>query len=203
MNLRDSTTGSMSTVPKDYMTENQVQMFKDSVQADQDRSQSAENQAADAVRQRRMKGHVLDMGPMPEPTWRAGYPGLRDFEYWRHQASRYPYIRESDEKSNFFLRGVTVHPRLSDYPMCKEVIADYFTCRESQRALRMFNVCQPVKEQLSSCINLVFVKNHERAAKKFNTKVRGDHQELMREKRLERIGTKAQEAVDRTEKFVD
>jgi len=63
-------------------------------------------------------------------SWRQNVYVLRNFEYWRLRADYYPYLRRSDEKDNFFLRGITCHPRLSEYPMCKAVIRDYFVCRD-------------------------------------------------------------------------
>jgi hypothetical protein len=144
-----------------------------------------------------------ELKPMAEPTWRSHVPVLRDFEYWRQQAVRYPYIERSDEHRALFLRGVTCHPRLSDYPMCKDIISDYFTCRDQHRVMQVFNICSPLKEQMSACINLVFVKNHERQGKKLNKELREDYQEQKREKRLRNLADRTQYAEERRTKFVD
>ncbi|EPY26995.1 hypothetical protein AGDE_10988 [Angomonas deanei] len=99
-------------------------------------------------------------------TWRQNFPMLRSFEYWQLRADYYPYIERGDRNSeNFFIRGISVHPRLSDYPMCKHVIRDYFICRDENPVLQLFNTCAPLKEQFCACINEVFVKNHERGDK--------------------------------------
>jgi hypothetical protein len=107
-------------------------------------------------------------------------------EYWRTRAEYYPYIKRSDAYDDFFLRGVTCHPRLSDYPMCKDVIRDYFVCKDGAPFLQLWNVCAPLKEQMSACINEVFIKNHKRGDKKFNEN-RKAFFESQREKKLSKM----------------
>jgi hypothetical protein len=119
-------------------------------------------------------------------TWMSRFPGLRTHEYWRIRAEFYPYVRIADASDDFFIRGVTMHPRLSEYPMCNDVIRDYFSCRDSIRLLYFFNTCVPMKEQLSSCINNVFIRNHKRTDEKFNEN-RPEFFDSRREKKLKRM----------------
>ena len=119
-------------------------------------------------------------------TWRSRIPGLRTNEYWRLRAEFYPYNNISDASDDFFLRGTTHHPRLSEYPMCNDVIRDYFNCRDSIFFMYLTNTCVPMKEQLSSCINNVFIRNHRRTDAKFNAQ-RDDFFEERRDKKLKRM----------------
>lgn len=136
-------------------------------------------------------------------TWRKDVRLLRDFEYWRLRAEYYPYIERSDQYSdNFFLRGISCHPRLSDYPTCRTVIQDYFICRDKNKVMQLFNMCAPLKEQFCACINEVFVKNHERGDKKFNAQ-RDEYFEKQRERRFSKMMTQAQESVEQRKKFQD
>ena len=142
--------------------------------------------------------------PPKEPTWRANVPILRDLEYWRHVAARYPYIRESDAQPDHWIRGISVHPRLSDFPQCKDVIEDVYRCIEYNPFLRMLNMCAPIKEQMCSCINLVFLKNSFRKSRKHKIGAdASEHMEKKREKRLHLIGEKAKEIQDRSSKLSD
>ena len=189
---------------EEYMQFEEVAKFK---QMMEEKRASDEKLDAESLKKYGKKGRTAadrgELKPMPEPTWRATFPVLRDFEYWRAQAQRYPYIEKSDEYNEFFLRGVTVHPRLSDYPMCKDIISDYFTCRDQHPFLHVMNICMPLKEQMSSCINLVFIKNHKRAGRKLNRELREDYEEKKRERRLRAISDKAQQVDDRNSRFAD
>lgn len=147
------------------------------------------------------QARLAKIDEMPK-TWRSGLPIFRDFEYWRMRADTFPYITRSDAMDNFFLRGVTVHPRLSDYPMCKDVIRDYFFCREDKKHLVFMNICSPVKEQLSACLNEVFVKRCERANKKALAKRDELHEENAR-KKTDRLEASAQKNLERRSKFQD
>lgn len=101
-------------------------------------------------------------------TWRESFPILRTTEYWKLRADFYPYIKQSDGYDDFFIRGISCHPRLSEYPGCKNVIQDYFHCRDANKILQLINTCVPLREQMASCINVIFVKNHMKGDKKFN-----------------------------------
>jgi hypothetical protein len=189
---------------EDYMRAEDVASFQ--AQIEQRRRDDEKVKAFSIQRMGKAGKTATDRGelkPMDDPTWRAQVPILRDFEYWRMHAARYPYIEKSDEHNAFFLRGVTCHPRLSDYPMCKDIISDYFACREQHRFLGPFNICTALKEQMSACINLVFVKNHERAGKKLNKELREDYQEQKRDRRLRTLSDKAHVADERRNKFID
>nr|CCD15788.1 unnamed protein product [Trypanosoma congolense IL3000] len=136
-------------------------------------------------------------------TWRENFFILRDFEYWRLRAEFYPYIRRSDEQNdNFFIRGIACHPRLSDYPMCRKPIQDYFVCRDKNKFLQLFNMCAPMKEQFCACINEVFVKNHERGDKKFNAQ-RDEYFEEQRGRRLSKMMAHAEESLEKRRKMQD
>eukprot|EP00672_Neobodo_designis_P028402 CAMPEP_0174853572 /NCGR_PEP_ID=MMETSP1114-20130205/28995_1 /TAXON_ID=312471 /ORGANISM="Neobodo designis, Strain CCAP 1951/1" /LENGTH=198 /DNA_ID=CAMNT_0016088227 /DNA_START=119 /DNA_END=715 /DNA_ORIENTATION=+ len=189
---------------EEYMRFEEVDRFKKLME---EKRLNDEKMDAESIRRFGKKGKTAaergELKPMAEPTWRSTVPVLRDFEYWTQQAARYPYNEKSDEHNEFFLRGVTVHPRLSDYPMCKDIISDYFTCRDQHPLLHLFNICMPLKEQMSSCINLVFVKNHKRAGRKLNNELREDYDEKKRERRLRAIADKAQQVADRRERFAD
>lgn len=135
-------------------------------------------------------------------TWRETFPLLRTYEYWRLRAEYYPYIKRSDERDNFFLRGITCHPRLSDYPMCKTVIRDYFVCRDKNVFMQTLNVCAPLKEQFCACINEVFVKNHERGDKKFNAQ-RDTYFEEQRGRRFAKMVSQVEESLEAKTKLQD
>lgn len=143
-----------------------------------------------------------ELSPMAEPTWRASVPVLASFEHWQHRAQRFPYIRRSDELNETLLRGVTCQPRLSDYPMCKDVIVDYYQCRDRHPFLAMWNICAPLKEQLSACINEVFVKNHAKMGKKMNDG-RDEMFERNREKRMQRLTEHAEGMQEKRQKLID
>jgi hypothetical protein len=140
--------------------------------------------------------------PMAERGWRQHVPVFRDFEYWRLRAAQYPHIERADQDPEFFLRGITCHPRLSDFPTCKDVISDYFHCKDSNRFLQMFNICAPIKEQMSACINEVFVRNSHRTSKK-TEKFVDKMMEERRERRLQKIKVAAAEIVERKDKLAD
>ncbi|KAH9600665.1 Cytochrome c oxidase biogenesis protein Cmc1-like [Trypanosoma melophagium] len=136
-------------------------------------------------------------------TWRKNVYVLRNFEYWRLRAEYYPYIERSDAYSdNFFIRGITCHPRLSDYPTCRAVIQDYFICRDKNKVMQVFNMCAPLKEQFCACINEVFIKNHERGDKKFNAR-REEYFEEQRGKRFAKLLNQAEESMDQRRKLQD
>ncbi|EKF30349.1 hypothetical protein MOQ_005843 [Trypanosoma cruzi marinkellei] len=139
----------------------------------------------------------------PRRTWRQNVYVWRNFEYWRLRAEYYPYIKRSDEYSdNFFLRGISCHPRLSDYPGCRAVIQDYFICRDKNKVMQLFNMCAPLKEQFCACINEVFIKNHERGDKKFNAN-RKEYFENQRERRFSKMLLQAEESADQRKKLQD
>ena len=136
-------------------------------------------------------------------SFRSSVPVWRKYEYWKLRADYYPHIKESDKMDNFFLRGITCHPRLSEYPMCKDVIKDYFTCRDNNSIfLTLFNVCAPLKEQMSACINVVFVRNHERGDKKMNAR-RNEMFESAREKKLNGMLHAAETSIKSRNNFDD
>ncbi|KEG11612.1 hypothetical protein DQ04_02441010 [Trypanosoma grayi] len=136
-------------------------------------------------------------------TWRQNVYVMRNFEYWRLRAEFYPYIERSDERNeDFFLRGISCHPRLSDYPMCRTVIQDYFICRDKNKVMQLFNMCAPLKEQFCACINEVFVKNHKRGDKKFNAH-REEYFEEQREKRFSKMLAHAEESMEQRNKLQD
>lgn len=135
-------------------------------------------------------------------TWRQSVPALRTLEYWRLRADFYPYIKQSDSYDDFFIRGVSCHPRLSEYPMCKTVIRDYFVCRDSTGLLQMFNACTPLKEQMAACINCVFIKNHQKGDKKFNDN-REQYFEQKQEKRVSKLVDHAATVRQQKDKLMD
>eukprot|EP00759_Apiculatamorpha_spiralis_P054008 PhF_6_TR6747/c0_g1_i1/m.9749 len=104
--------------------------------------------------------------PTLQPTWRSYVPVLNKFEAVRIQASQYPYVEESANVEDFFLRGSSCHPRLSEFPQCKEVIRDYFNCRDENKIYQAMNLCNPLKEQVCACVNMIFVKNQKRSSAK-------------------------------------
>lgn len=157
----------------------------------------AEFQTVDLEHEKRVNDYIN-----AHRTWRKDVYLYRSFEYWRLRAEYYPYIRRSDEKDNFFLRGISCHPRLSDYPMCKEVIRDYFVCRDKNPVMQIFNMCAPLKEQFCACINEVFVKNHERGDKKFNAQ-RDVYFEEQRSKRFAKMLSQVEESVEKKKKLQD
>jgi hypothetical protein len=154
-------------------------------------------QTTDDEHERRVNAYIQE-----HRTWRQNVYLLRSYEYWKLRADYYPYIRRSDEKDNFFLRGITCHPRLSDYPMCKAVIRDYFVCRDRNPVLQVFNTCAPLKEQFCACINEVFVKNHERGDKKFNAN-RDEFFQEQRSKRFTKLLNQVEESVEAKTKLQD
>ena len=143
-----------------------------------------------------------DLKPMGERTWKQHFPILRDLEYWRLRADQYPHIERSDEDTNFFLRGITCHPRLSEFPTCKDIIQDYFRCRDSHPYLQIMNVCAPMKEQMSSCINEVFIKNSHRVSKKTNAHLEKT-MEQRRERRVDKMKETAENLKEKRDKLVD
>ena len=80
------------------------------------------------------------------------------YDYWQRIADSFPYNKMADSHDEFLLRGISVHPRLSDYPQCSDVIHEYFRCQDQEKFLQMFNICAPIKEQLTSCLNEIFLK---------------------------------------------
>lgn len=165
---------------------------------------SGEQRRFEALQKRTNEGpDTGSLKPMAERSWwRQHIPVVRSFEYWRLRADQYPHIARSDQDTEFFLRGITCHPRLSDFPTCKDVISDYFRCKDENRFLQAFNICAPVKEQMSSCINEVFMRNSKRSSKR--TEKHLDRvMEERREKRLEKMKVAAAEIKDRRDKLAD
>lgn len=144
----------------------------------------------------------VTLKPMPEPTWRAAVPVLREWEYWSHQASRYPYITESVSQNDHYITGISVHPRLSDFPQCKDVIDDVFRCMEYNPFLRVTNMCAPIKEQMCACLNMVFLKNSKKKSSKFEAE-KFSLADKRREKHLVALAEKAREIQDRTNNLSD
>lgn len=151
----------------------------------------------DNAREREVQQYIHD-----HQTWRASVPMMRWFEYWRLRADFYPYIKQSDAQENFFLRGITCHPRLSDFPTCKEVIRDYFMCRDEAKILAVANPCAPMKEQLSACINMVFLRNHARGDKKFNDS-REEKFDKLREAKFNKMLANADTSIKERGEFKD
>jgi hypothetical protein len=153
--------------------------------------------------QRNQAGPELgDLKPMAPRTWRQNVPVWKAFEYWQLRADQYPHIQRSDEDTNFFLRGITCHPRLSDFPTCKDVIQDYFRCRDDHPWMQVLNICAPIKEQMSACINEVFVRSSHRVSKKTSATL-DNTMDQRRERRLNKMKAQAEEMKEKREKFVD
>ena len=162
-----------------------------------------EQRRFEALQEVRKDGPELgDLKPMGPRTWRSRVPVLESFETWRLRAAQFPHIERSDEDPNFFLRGVTCHPRLSDFPTCKEVISEYFRCRDEHPYLHPFNICAPMKEQMSACINEVFVRNSHRVSKRTGATL-DKLVESRHEKRMARMLVSATDIKEKREKFTD
>lgn len=153
--------------------------------------------SVDAAHEQKVNEYIAE-----NRTWRESVPALRTMEYWRLRADFYPYIKQSDGYDDFFIRGSSCHPRLSDYPMCKKVIRDYFVCRDSVKLLQMFNCCTPLREQMTACINVVFVKNHQKGDKKFNDN-REKYFQQQHEKKISRMMEHVTEAQSQKDKLQD
>lgn len=186
---------------REYMSKDALEEFKANAGPNQMRARHgllpADFQTVDVAHEERVNGFIKE-----NRTWQENVPVLRTFEYWSLRAKYYPYIARSDEHDNFFLRGCTVHPRLSDYPMCKTVIRDYFVCRDKNPILQLLNTCAPLKEQFCACINDVFVKNHERGDKKFNDNRPSFFQE-QRDKRFHKLMSQVEESIEAKTKLQD
>ncbi len=185
--------GKAKEVPqREFLSSGEQRRFE----AMQKKLNAPEERAADAA----AGGGLLR--PMAPRTWRQHVPILRTFEYWRLRADQYPHIERSDKDSDFFLRGTTCHPRLSDFPTCKDIIADYFRCKDENKTLQAFNMCHPIKEQMSACINEVFIRNSHRTSKR--TEKHMDRvMEERREKRLQKVKVAAAEIKERRDSMVD
>mmetsp|Transcript_7913 Transcript_7913/g.11955 ORF Transcript_7913/g.11955 Transcript_7913/m.11955 type:complete len:148 (-) Transcript_7913:112-555(-) len=105
-----------------------------------------------------------DTGNVQEKWW-YDVPIYGHFQRIKDIASKYDYIKKSYEQEVFYFRGSSVHPKLSEFPQCKDVIRDYYKCKDLPVVLQMMSVCEPLKEQLSSCINLQFVKRRNKDRK--------------------------------------
>ncbi|KPA75147.1 putative mitochondrial hypothetical protein [Leptomonas pyrrhocoris] len=186
---------------KDYLSKDAFSEFRTTLDPSNTRARHGllpkDFQTTDNEHERRINDYIHQ-----HSTWRQNVYVLRSYEYWKLRADYYPYIRRSDEKDNFFLRGITCHPRLSDYPMCKSVIRDYFVCRDRNPVLQIFNTCAPLKEQFCACINEVFVKNHERGDKKFNAN-REEFFDEQRSKRFTKLLNQVEESVEAKTKLQD
>ncbi|KAG5482696.1 hypothetical protein CUR178_06733 [Leishmania enriettii] len=186
---------------KEYLSKDAMSEFRASLDPSNTRARHGllpkEFQTADQDHERRVNDYIRE-----HRTWRKDIYILRSYEYWKLRADYYPYIRRSDEKDNFFLRGITCHPRLSDYPMCSAVIRDYFVCRDRNPVLQVFNTCAPLKEQFCACINEVFLKNHERGDKKFNAR-RDEFFEEQRSKRFAKLLSHVEESIEAKTKLQD
>lgn len=186
---------------KDFLSKDAMAEFKSNLNPSNTRARHGllpqEFQTADVGHEERINAYISE-----HRTWRQHVYLLRSYEYWKLRADYYPYIRRSDEKDNFFLRGISCHPRLSDYPMCKTVIRDYFVCRDRNPVLQVFNACAPLKEQFCACINEVFVKNHERGDQKFNAN-RDSFFEEQHSKRLAKMLSHVEESVEAKTKLQD
>ncbi|CAJ1006917.1 putative Cytochrome c oxidase biogenesis protein Cmc1 like [Leishmania naiffi] len=186
---------------KEYLSKDAMKELKTSLDPSNTRARHGllpkEFQTADEEHERCVNDYIRK-----HSTWRKDVYILRSYEYWKLRADYYPYIRRSDEKDNFFLRGITCHPRLSDYPMCKSVIRDYFVCRDRNPVLQIFNTCAPLKEQFCACINEVFLKNHERGDKKFNAH-RDEYFEEQRSKKFAKMLSQVEESIEAKTKLQD
>ncbi|KNH04783.1 hypothetical protein XU18_4070 [Perkinsela sp. CCAP 1560/4] len=100
------------------------------------------------------------------PSWWHGLPVYGHFLRIRERAAQYNYVKESYKEEVFYFRGSSVHPKLSEFPQCKDIIRDYYKCRDHSKFLQMLNICGPLKEQLSSCVNLQFVKRRAKDRQK-------------------------------------
>ncbi|CAG9571422.1 conserved hypothetical protein [Leishmania major strain Friedlin] len=186
---------------KEYLSKDAMKELRSSLDPSATRARHGllpkDFQTTDEEHERRVNDYIRN-----HSTWRKDVYVLRSYEYWKLRADYYPYIRRSDEKDNFFLRGITCHPRLSDYPMCKSVIRDYFVCRDRNPVLQIFNACAPLKEQFCACINEVFLKNHERGDKKFNAH-RNEFFEAQRSKRFAKMLNHVEESMEAKTKLQD
>lgn len=186
---------------RDYLSKDAMEEYKANANSSKTRARHgllpAEFQTVDVAHEERINKFISE-----HRTWRQNVPLMRSFEYWKLRAAYYPYIARSDERDNFFLRGITCHPRLSDYPMCKTVIRDYFVCRDKNPVMQVANMCAPLKEQFCACINEVFVKNHERGDKKFNDN-RDTYFQEQRDKRFHKMLSQVEESIESRTKLQD
>lgn len=201
MRTRDEVLDAARDKAREYMSKEAIEEYKATSNAHKTRVRHgllpADFQTADTAHEERINKFISE-----HRTWRENVPLLRSYEYWRLRAAYYPYIDRSDDRDNFFLRGITCHPRLSDYPMCKSVIRDYFVCRDKNPVMQLANVCAPLKEQFCACINEVFVKNHERGDKKFNESREAYFQE-QHDKRFHKMLAQAEESIESKSKLQD
>jgi hypothetical protein len=199
--IKFATQEEMQAKAREYMSQETAQAAMRKIAEDAEKKKGPRGAFMSDTRSEEDQARIDRVDAMP-PTWRTNLPVFGRLEYWQRRADSFPYIKRSDEMDNFFLRGITVHPRLSDYPQCKDVIRDYFTCRDRHKVLVLVNICAPVKEQMSACLNEVFVKRCETANKKSIAK-RHEAQDSHLEKKFARYDDNRTKLTERSTNFQD
>lgn len=184
---------------KDFMTPEAMEEFRKETNKDAQRSKHGltVKGKTDSAHEAKVEEYIRQ-----HRTWYESVPILRSVEYWRLRADYYPYIKQSDGYDDFFIRGISCHPRLSEYPGCKNVIRDYFYCRDANKFLQLINICVPLREQMASCINVVFVKNHMKGDQKFNAN-RETYFATQQEKKINKLSEHAKSTREQQKSLQD
>ncbi|CUF96144.1 Hypothetical protein, putative [Bodo saltans] len=184
---------------KDFMTPEAMEEFRKETnkESQRDKHGNVVKGKIDSVHEAKVEEYIRQ-----HRTWRESVPIFRTTEYWQLRADYYPYIKQSDTYDDFFIRGISCHPRLSEYPGCKNVIRDYFQCRDANRVLQLLNTCVPLREQMTACINVVFVKNHMKGDQKFNAN-RETYFASQQEKRITKLVDHVQSSRDHQKSLQD
>ena len=134
--------------------------------------------------------------------WWYQIPIYNSFLKMKDRAAQYDYIKQGNEQDIFYFRGSSVHPKLSEFPQCKDIIRDYYRCRDEPLRYQMMNICGPLKRQLSACVNLQFVKKKQKSRLKMMETRETEIEKVTRGKEREQE-IKKQRIEDMQNKFLD
>ena len=149
-----------------------------------------------------MNGPESEAHEPNEISWTEKVPIYGRYKTEQRLASKYTYVAQSLQKDEFYLRGCTMNPRLSEYPQCKDIIRDYWRCRDEHPVLSFLNICYPFKEELSGCLNLEFLRRQEKVRRKLPKNRRKSLQQT-KEHFEKSVETKKIQIKEMNEKFID
>ena len=105
--------------------------------------------------------------PRQNADWWYSIPVYNKILIYQDRAAMYTYAKQSNEEDIFVFRGASVNPKLSEFPKCKDIIQEYYRCREEPLKYQFLNLCGPLKVELSACVNLQMVKKKQKYREKY------------------------------------
>ena len=79
-----------------------------------------------------------------------------DFRFWKQKAAEYNF-----GQGELVTTTRTSLPRLDHYKKCHDVVKDWVRCKAVNRFVTMTGVCNPLKDQVTMCVNDTWVERYQ------------------------------------------